>query len=231
MEIVHIYWSDIKRYSYTPDQIQLCMHLSGLCRREYLNPKDEERHVTGILLAEWGRRYCSSRYSNQKANCWIGFTQRPGERPSFAAESPLEFSVSHSEDIVVCAISNRSVGIDVEYSNNEIQDMMRQIARPEELGWINEHAKSDVELYQLWTHKESYLKCIGSTISGIRKIFPMINNSTLIERHNEFRFRPISIRSEYAVTLCTTFDIDFLSVEEIEQPCLIKLLDKTQSPC
>jgi hypothetical protein len=225
---VHIYWSDIKGHFYTNKQIQSFSNLSCLPRRNYLCRDDETRHITGLLLAEWGRRHHKQSYSISNNTCWVGMRQKPEEKPTFN-NVPLEFSISHSNDIVICAIGDHPLGIDIEKVEHSILDLMLHIAKTEEFVWLHSQNCSLNNQYQLWTYKESYLKCIGSNISKICNIYPMIHNNQLINQHDIFRFKSLSIRPEYVATICTTFRIGTLSVEEIELQCLISNLLQTVS--
>ena len=68
------------------------------------------------------------------------------------------FSVSHSGDVVGCAVSDHPVGLDLE--------RIRSV--PERLGRALESWESPAEFWQLWTRREAALKCRGEVLGAWR---------------------------------------------------------------
>ena len=75
----------------------------------------------------------------------------------------IYFNLSHSHDIVICAVSDSPIGCDIEW----IKDAPLRIAERyfgknecEQLDTLPSDEKSDL-FYRLWTIKESYLKMTG----------------------------------------------------------------------
>jgi len=101
----------------------------------------------------------------------IRFEYGPKGKPALAgAKSPLEFSVSHREDVAVIAMTQgRRVGVDVErvgpvkdsetlarrfFSASE-QESLRSV-RPED---------RDEAFFACWTRKEAFVKALGEGLS------------------------------------------------------------------
>ncbi len=92
------------------------------------------------------------------------------------------FNVSHSEDIVVAAVSETSVGIDVE----RIRDISPYIAKKyfchNEQVYLFGHEPRDTDFehvlspearmrfFELWTAKEAYLKCRGTGMTHVKAV-------------------------------------------------------------
>ncbi len=73
------------------------------------------------------------------------------------------FNISNSTDYVVCAVSNKEVGVDVEKISRMKNTLARHILSTAE--YENEQTVSGARLQTLlcekWTRKESYLKMLG----------------------------------------------------------------------
>ena len=65
------------------------------------------------------------------------------------------FSVSHSGDVVGCAVSDREVGLDVE----RIRPVPTRLGRKLEGQW-----QTESDFWQLWTRREAAIKCRGGVL-------------------------------------------------------------------
>ena len=75
----------------------------------------------------------------------------------------LEFSLSHSKNIVTVAVSDREVGVDVECCQDKIKKAKNMLIKTEKCGDV-----SVLELTRLWTEKECKIKAKnGKIMSGI----------------------------------------------------------------
>ena len=73
-------------------------------------------------------------------------------KPVFAGCPELHFSLSHTKGVVLAALSSAPVGADVE-RRREIPDVVRDR--------LFETAHGDLELFELWTLRESWYKLTG----------------------------------------------------------------------
>ena len=74
-------------------------------------------------------------------------------------------SVSHSGDIVVCAVAEGTVGVDVETGHaRETEEIAARYFTPAEARWIA--GDSATRFRMLWVLKEAYLKAVGVGIAG-----------------------------------------------------------------
>lgn len=90
----------------------------------------------------------------------------PDGKP-FCVDGP-QFSVSHSGNIVVCAVAETdtgSVGVDVQLPRRgyRVEEIARSCFSPEESDWLA--GRSDC-FYMLWVLKEAYLKASGRGLAG-----------------------------------------------------------------
>lgn len=75
------------------------------------------------------------------------------------------FGISHTENIVVCTVSNSPVGIDIERIKPYNDKLAKRITSKEEYDYINKDAE---KLWEIWTLKEAIIKKEGKGIALIK---------------------------------------------------------------
>ena len=78
----------------------------------------------------------------------------PSGKPFFPAFPEIHFSVSHTKTHVLCAVSDRPVGVDVETVRPVRRGVPTRVCAQEEL--------EAFEFFELWVLKESYIKLTGN---------------------------------------------------------------------
>lgn len=78
-----------------------------------------------------------------------------------------EFSLSHSGERVLCALSDRAVGADIQQLRPYKPALVRRFFTAEEGAWLEEQRERDLAFSLLWSLKESYVKLLGSGIAGV----------------------------------------------------------------
>ena len=126
---------------YRKQKIEKCMRKKGRC----------QSLGAGLLL-----EYVLRCYGKSTSEITFG----ENGKPEIAG---LYFNLSHSHDIVICAVSDSPIGCDIE----RMKDAPLRIAERyfgknecEQLDTLPSDEKSDL-FYRLWTIKESYLKMTG----------------------------------------------------------------------
>ncbi len=76
----------------------------------------------------------------------------------------INFSISHSNDAVLCAVSKSFIGADVEKIGDIRDKILKSFSHLEQ-----EQVKSPKDFYKLWTLKESFAKLTGNGLSDITK--------------------------------------------------------------
>ena len=86
------------------------------------------------------------------------------EKPALAGGP--EFSLSHSGERVLCALSDEAVGADLQKLRPYNPALVRRFFTAEEGTWLEAQQERDLAFTLLWTLKESYVKFLGSGIAG-----------------------------------------------------------------
>lgn len=119
----------------------------------------------------------------------------------------LKFNISHTEGLVLLAISKREVGIDVEKINFkfEFKDILENCFTRDEIINIDNNI---ISFYRYWTAKEAYLKCDGiGLIRNLKEIeiisfeneFIKINDS---KRNTISRLKSLNHDDKYVGAIC-----------------------------
>ena len=133
---------------------------------------DRKRTVVGEMLARQEiSDWCS--ISPESIRFQIGEFGKP-----YAVDLPVEFNISHSGDIVVCAIHDKPIGIDIEKIQQVSRGIVHSVCNKNEYSYVvgsdeinDTYTPSQLErFFKVWTYKEAYLKMIGRGIEGLDKV-------------------------------------------------------------
>ena len=150
--MVYVYAIDIKALPDPKENPALLHQLSSSRRRKvmkYLRADDRKRCMgAGILLAEilppiWG--------STEK------ITYGPAGKPQ--AEN-VHFNLSHSGNLVICAVGGKAVGCDIEKIEKEPEGVAERFFHRNEAEYLQKFPEPErsAMFFRLWTWKESYVK-------------------------------------------------------------------------
>jgi 4'-phosphopantetheinyl transferase len=134
-------------------------------------PEDRARFVLGRVLL----RHVLGHLLGQKPETIELATTELG-RPVLAQDDTLQFSISHSHDLVALALTaNARVGIDLEWLHppEDLPELARHIFSDDDLATFQALPASEVTtaFFRAWTRKEAYLKARGEGIAeGLRQI-------------------------------------------------------------
>lgn len=118
----------------------------------------------------------------------------------FAKDLPVHFSVSHSGNMVVCAVSDREIGIDIEKIRPINLKAAKKFATEKELEYIY---SGENRFFEIWTLKEAYFKCIGTGLGAdIKDVAFEIQDDKIHCSDNSFRCSFVNIRSGYICSVC-----------------------------
>lgn len=140
---------------------------------------EERARADRFLQAKHRKRFISShatlhailtKYLPELWTTPLQFRHNEYGKPHLAYNSTLQFNLSNSHSVVLCAVAwDQEVGIDVEHMKRDIyiNGIAKRFFSPEESAALQ---KLPVEeqlagFYRLWTLKEAYIKAIGQGFS------------------------------------------------------------------
>lgn len=86
-------------------------------------------------------------------------------KPFLIGHPDIHFSISHCQKAIAVAISDKSVGIDVESLRKVDESLVRRTMNPTEVAMIETDVNPTREFIRLWTRKEAVLKLKGTGIN------------------------------------------------------------------
>jgi len=114
----------------------------------------------------------------------------------FFKDNPVYFSISHSGEIVLCAISdNTPIGIDIEKMYEIKIDTFRPYMLDSEWNRIILSSDKHGAFFDYWTQKEAVIKNFGSGEIDL-KSFKIVDSSTMIG-NEKFYLKEIKIDPKY----------------------------------
>ena len=111
-------------------------------------------------------------------------------------ELPLQFSVSHTEDLWVCLISDGTepVGVDIQQIKETRQDRVSErYFTDDEKVYLKENSRNT--FFEIWTRKEAYAKYTGRGLTKELKKVSTLNN-------DEVEFIDFDIRAGVKGSCC-----------------------------
>lgn len=95
-------------------------------------------------------------------------------KPCFRIHPEVRFNISHSGDLVICAVSDFEIGIDIqEKSRMNTDRIAKKVMSPDEhKKYLTSSERQDF-FYRVWVMKESYVKWTGDGITRELHSLPM----------------------------------------------------------
>lgn len=121
----------------------------------------------------------------------------------FIKDKNIYFSLSHSENRVMCAIDKNPVGCDVEKIKSRDISSLINVFTPSEKEIIG----NNVELfYEMWTYKESYIKLKGESIKNL-KDFEIVKEDNIFKisqnrDKNNYCLKKTDLNDGYIYSYC-----------------------------
>lgn len=94
------------------------------------------------------------------------FTYAEHGKPYLSDYSDVHFNISHSEKYVVCAVSDKPVGADIQKIGEYNSDVVKRVCNEKELKLIEDNLDKASEFTRFWTQKEAVLKIHGTGIAS-----------------------------------------------------------------
>jgi 4'-phosphopantetheinyl transferase len=135
---------------------------------------DQRREQALKFKHELGRKTCAAAYLLlcEGLRREYGLTEKPvfgygAHGKPFLLEHPeIHFSLSHCREAVLCVVSDRPVGADIESVREYHESLVRYTMNKDEVEQILQAKRPDIEFIRFWTMKEAVLKLSGEGISN-----------------------------------------------------------------
>lgn len=180
------------------------------CRKDktdhYKMMDDKRRSVAAGVLLVWAYNDVIDSIGRGSIKMLPEIVTGTNGKPKFN-DSIYCFNISHSGNIVACAISTGAVGCDVEKKEDRDFRITNRFFTPSECQYIKENGQNAFKT--VWSMKESFLKATGLGISYPMNGFNVIENMRPIdslvfkEDTTEYYFKTYDLNNGYGCACCS----------------------------
>ena len=139
-------------------------------------------------------------------------------KPFIVGVENVFFNISHSGDYVVCAVSDREIGIDIEKRAKARMEVAGRFFHGEEVAQLKmlEEDKQDQLFFNYWSVKESFLKYIGTGLARPLNSSFSGGGVSLFERGNKLPLyvHACPVDDGYACHVCCEYE-ELTGIHEI----------------
>ena len=120
-------------------------------------------------------------------------------KPLLVNNLHIHFNISHTDHYIACAVSDESVGIDIELIKPVDIKIAERFFTTDKIVYVK-HGEREQRFYEVWTKKESYIKWEGK---GLYK--PLVSFSVLDAYiHTNLYYHKIFENKDAIGHICTT---------------------------
>ena len=182
--------------SYTDEAYEADLIRIPSWRREkamaYRFPADRKRCVRAYMLLWDGLR---REYGLEGAPV---FDFGEHEKPLLRGFPDIHFSLSHTGNAVLCALSERPVGADIEMIRSRNLELLHSVFSEREQEALLRSEHPEILFTEFWTRKESCLKLTGEGLAGTHTV-----RDTPTEDTDRFRFETVIREKEgFVYSVC-----------------------------
>lgn len=127
-------------------------------------------------------------------------------KPFLKNHPEIFFNLSHSENMIMCAVSDCEVGCDIEKIKETTNNIAKRYFTDIENKEIASASKRDEMFFRIWTLKESYMKALGLGFALSLGDFSIEISNRISAIHNgsrvEYSFIEISDIDGYCCSCC-----------------------------
>ena len=177
---------------------------------KFHQPEDQKRRFLGYSLL---KNYLIHHGFDQNELSQISYHKN--KKPFFTNLPQIHFNLSYSKDLVVCAISDQPIGIDIEKINQDINlDNYKSVFSENMWKKIISSPTPIETFYQYWTQMEAVMKADGLGITG--PIQQIVYDKTKITFNNiEREMTRLSIQEGYMAHVVGT-NLANIKTEKVE---------------
>jgi 4'-phosphopantetheinyl transferase len=141
-------------------------------------------------------------------------------KPYLPALPDFHFSLSHSGERVLCAVSNKPVGCDIEAPGRYDPKIAKRFFHPSESAWLFSLPEDEqpAAFLRLWTCKESYVKALGLGLNQPLDSFAVqLEPVGFVQMADERPWRLRSFRDgDCACALCGLVGVEDAPVQRVD---------------
>lgn len=147
----------MKIYRYDTDKFS---HSEIESFKPYCEKEMNNKSVQSIIAHYFLKKLLSAHYGICMDDIHLKYTSHG--KPFY--KDDLKFSITHTGNIVLIALSDKEIGIDAEIIRPINKNILKKTATEKEIQMLKSSAEFSIEFLKMWTVKEAYFKCTGTGI-------------------------------------------------------------------
>ncbi len=143
-------------------------------------------------------------------------------KPYLEGMSNIHFNYSHSSEMIVCAVHDCNIGIDIEKVEDIDNDVKYEFMTKVELNslaLLHDNQQLNA-IYRYWVLKESFLKAIGFGLKLCPKSVEVSEDMRIVYNDITWYCKSLLRNRRYYMSICTNSNFTF-EIEEIKLQDLI----------
>lgn len=124
---------------------------------------------------------------------------------------PEYFSLSHSGNFAICAISEREIGADIQKKSPYRENLAKRQFTLEEYNYVQHSPDKDAAFTEIWSRKESCVKALGIGISLELNSFSVIPDNEIALCDKQLSVWSGNI-DRYSISVCTIGKCDTMPI-------------------
>jgi len=195
---VDIWKVQVEDYQLIPQNILI--QDEQLKAARFVHAKDR----ASFLTRRTALRILLSRYTDIPAS-EVEFIAGKNKKPELRSDSDkIRFNVSHSGELILIAISDTEIGVDIERieSGFNYSDILKHAFSEQEINRIDEASDNRGMFFKLWTRKEALCKASSKGLDDELKEIPCLDgwhqiNEELIGLKGSWQLKSFNVNNEY----------------------------------
>lgn len=207
---------NVQNFDFVPEN--LLSKDEQLKAARFLHSKDRNSFVSRRVAL----RILLNRYTDIPPSA-IEFTAGKNKKPELKSElNKIRFNVSHSGELILIAISNTEIGVDIEHleSSFNYSDILKHGFNEQEINHIEQAADSRQLFFRLWTRKEALCKASSKGLDDDLRDIPCLDGWHSVEKeliglHGNWQLNSFSMDHEYIGSIACQAEtkLNFLNFE------------------
>ena len=210
---------------YTADYVSLGLQDSWTRLFDTLPEKDRERigryrfdadRIRGTLGAAMIRHFAGETFPGEE----IRIERTEHGKPYLYGHEGFEFSLSHSGDMVVLAVSGKPVGADVEIVKGKDWRMFHRFLSEDEMKMIETSREPEERFFEVWTVREAFSKEEGQGLRILDEAFAVdYDRREIVYKDKTLYFNTISHKvreNGYKISVCSPLPFKGFFITEVK---------------
>ena len=138
----------------------------------------------------------------------------------YLKDNGICFSLSHSQNMVLCALCDHEIGADVQITTGANDALIHRFFAPSEIEAIGRAVNRDEVFTEIWSKKESYIKAVGKglvmPLPGLSVTEEPLSSLIVHGREGAYHYALCDLYGDHAEPVCRWIDLESFADQAAE---------------